>query len=489
MSKLDIITSLTFDDVLLLPAFSEILPKEASLKTKLTKNISLNIPLLSAAMDTVTESKMAITMAQEGGIGIIHKNMSEEKQAAEVKKVKKYESGIIKHPITITADATVKEAMKLRKQENISALPVIDANNIIKGLATSRDLRFVNDLDTKIFQVMTPKEKLITAEPGVSPQEVIHLLARHKIERLLIVDKQDKLQGMITLKDIQKSKNFPNASKDSNGSLLVGAAIGVSKNGLKRAEYLIKAGVDVLVVDTAHGHSKYVLETVQWLKQNHPKVDIIAGNIATKEAALDLLKVGVDGIKVGIGPGSICTTRIVAGVGVPQISAINNVYKALENTGVALIADGGINFSGDIAKAIAAGASSVMIGSMFAGTNEAPGEIEYYNGRAYKPYRGMGSLGAMGQIDGSSDRYFQEDSQKEKLVPEGVEGRVPFKGKVSLIVHQLIGGLRSSMGYTGNATIEAMHKNAKFTRITGAGMKESHVHGVTITKESPNYSI
>jgi len=477
--------ALTFDDVLLVPAHSTVLPKDVDLRTKLTKDITLNIPLVSAAMDTVTEARLAIALAQEGGIGIIHKNMTIEAQAEQVAKVKRFESGIINDPITVSPSATIREVMEITRTNNISGLPVVDGENLV-GIVTSRDLRFVTRKDEPVTAVMTPKERLVTVKEGASKEDVQAQLHKHRIERVLVINGDFKLRGMITVKDIQKSRDYPNACKDEAERLRAGAAVGVGAGTDERVEALVNAGVDVLVVDTAHGHSQGVLDRVAWVKKHFPEVQVIGGNIATASAALDLVKAGADGVKVGIGPGSICTTRIVAGVGVPQISAINNVMKALEGTGVPLIADGGIRFSGDFAKAIVAGAHSVMIGGMFAGTEEAPGEVELYKGRSYKSYRGMGSLGAMQQ--GSSDRYFQDnEGNADKLVPEGIEGRVPYKGSIITILHQMIGGLRSSMGYVGASEIETMRTKPEFVRVTNAGMQESHVHDVTITKEAPNY--
>ncbi|BCR23590.1 IMP dehydrogenase [Aquipseudomonas alcaligenes] len=481
--------ALTFDDVLLIPGYSEVLPKDVSLKTRLTRGIELNIPLLSAAMDTVTEARLAIAMAQEGGIGIIHKNMTIEQQAAEVRKVKRYESGVVKDPITIEADASVGDLFDLTRQHNISGVPVLHHGDLV-GIVTSRDVRFESRLDAKVREVMTPKERLVTVKEGEDKDAVRKLLHKHRIERVLIVDDQYRLKGMMTVTDIEKAKAYPLASKDDQGRLRVGAAVGTGADTGDRVAALVAAGVDVIIVDTAHGHSKGVIDRVRWVKQNFPDVQVIGGNIATGEAAKALAEAGADGVKVGIGPGSICTTRIVAGVGVPQISAVANVAAALAGTGVPLIADGGIRFSGDLAKAIAAGASAVMIGSMLAGTEEAPGEVELFQGRSYKAYRGMGSLGAMAQAQGSSDRYFQDSAAgAEKLVPEGIEGRVPYKGAMGAIVHQLMGGLRASMGYTGSASIEEMRTKPQFVRITGAGMAESHVHDVQITKEAPNYRV
>jgi IMP dehydrogenase len=481
--------ALTFDDVLLIPGYSEVLPKDVSLKTRLTRGIELNIPLLSAAMDTVTEARLAIAMAQEGGIGIIHKNMTIEQQALEVRKVKKFEAGVVKDPITIEADATVRDLFELTRQNNISGVPVLCDGDLV-GIVTSRDVRFENRLEAKVREVMTPKERLVTVKEGADKETVRDLLHKHRIEKVLIVDDAFRLKGMMTVKDIEKAKAYPLASKDDQGRLRVGAAVGTGADTGDRVAALAAAGVDVIIVDTAHGHSKGVIDRVRWVKQNFPDVQVIGGNIATGDAAKALAEAGADAVKVGIGPGSICTTRIVAGVGVPQISAVANVAAALAGTGIPLIADGGIRFSGDLSKAIVAGASAVMIGSMLAGTEEAPGEVELFQGRSYKAYRGMGSLGAMSQAQGSSDRYFQDSAAgAEKLVPEGIEGRVPYKGAMAAIVHQLMGGLRASMGYTGCATIEEMRTRPEFVRITGAGMAESHVHDVQITKEAPNYRV
>jgi IMP dehydrogenase len=476
----------TFDDVLLVPAHSQVMPKEVQLKTRLTREIELNIPLISAAMDTVTEARLAIAMAQEGGIGIIHKNMTIDQHAAEVRKVKRFESGIVKDPITVSSKATVREVLELTRTQKISGVPVVDGDDLV-GIVTNRDLRFENQLDAPITSVMTPKDRLVTVQEGAERDEVLSLLHKHRIERILIVNNAFQLRGLITVKDIQKATEKPFACKDSAGSLRVGAAVGVGAGTDERIEALVAAGVDVIVVDTAHGHSQGVLDRVSWVKKNFPDLEVIGGNIATGAAALALVEAGASAVKVGIGPGSICTTRIVAGVGVPQITAINNVALALEGSGVPLIADGGIRFSGDLSKAIVAGASSVMLGSMFAGTEQAPGEVELFQGRSYKSYRGMGSLGAMASQQGSSDRYFQEGSEADKLVPEGIEGRVPYKGPLQTVIHQLMGGLRSSMGYTGCATIEEMRTKPEFVRVTSAGMAESHVHDVQITKEAPNY--
>lgn len=480
--------ALTFDDVLLLPAYSEVLPKDVSLKTRLTRGITLNIPLVSAAMDTVTESRMAIAIAQEGGIGILHKNMDIASQVAEVRRVKKYEAGMVKDPITVGPDTTVGALIELTRANRISGVPVVVGNDLV-GIVTGRDVRFETRLDQPVSNIMTPKERLVTVKEGESHQRIKELLHQHRIEKVLVVDDAFHLKGLITVNDFRKSELYPNACKDDQGSLRVGAAVGTGAETEARAEALIDAGVDVLVVDTAHGHSRGVIERVRWIKKNYPNMQVIGGNIATGDAAMALLDAGADAVKVGIGPGSICTTRIVAGIGVPQISAIDLVARAIKNQ-IPLIADGGIRFSGDMAKAIAAGAHVIMVGSMLAGTEEAPGEVELFQGRYYKAYRGMGSLGAMGGNTGSADRYFQDAAAGvEKLVPEGIEGRVPYKGPMSGIVHQMMGGLRSSMGYTGSADIEAMRTNPKFVRITSAGMKESHVHDVTITKESPNYRI
>ena len=480
--------ALTFDDVLLVPAHSTVLPTEVGLATRLTREISLNIPLISAAMDTVTEARLAIAMAQEGGIGIVHKNMTVEQQAREVLRVKKFESGVIKEPITVASNATIRDVLELTREANISGVPVVDGTDLV-GIVTSRDLRFETRLDAPVSDIMTPRDKLVTVREGASREEAVALLHKHRIEKILVVNDAFELRGMITVKDIQKATEKPTACKDEHGRLRVGAAVGTGMDD-ERVAGLVEAGVDVIIVDTAHGHSQGVIDKVRWVKQTYPDVQVIGGNIATAGAAEALRDAGADAVKVGIGPGSICTTRIVAGIGVPQITAVANVANALKGSGVPLIADGGIRYSGDIAKAIAAGAYSVMIGSLLAGTEEAPGEVELYQGRSYKAYRGMGSLGAMAQKDGSSDRYFQDSSQgAEKLVPEGIEGRVPYKGTMLNIVHQLLGGLRSSMGYTGCANIEEMRTKPEFVRITGAGMRESHVHDVTITKEAPNYRI
>jgi len=480
--------ALTFDDVLLLPAYSNVLPRDVSLATQLTRDITINIPLLSAAMDTVTEGRLAIAMAQEGGLGILHKNMTIEQQAEEVRKVKKFESGVVRDPITVNPSTTIGEVVELTRSHNISGVPVVDGEDLV-GIVTSRDLRFETHYDNPVSEIMTKKDKLVTVKEDASREEVLNLLHSNRIEKVLVVDDNFHLTGMITVKDIQKQTDNPHASKDAQERLRVGAAVGIGAESEARIEALANAGVDVIVVDTAHGHSQGVLDQVKWVKQHFPQIQVIGGNIATAEAALALVEAGADAVKVGIGPGSICTTRIVAGVGVPQISAISNVAAALEGTGVPLIADGGIRFSGDIAKAIVAGAHTVMIGGMFAGTEEAPGEVELYQGRAYKSYRGMGSMGAMAQKQGSSDRYFQESSEADKLVPEGIEGRVPFKGNLGAVIHQLLGGIRASMGYTGSATIQEMRTKPEFVKVTSAGMSESHVHDVTIIKEAPNYRV
>lgn len=477
--------ALTFDDVLLVPAYSNVLPAQTSLRTKLTRNITLNIPLLSAAMDTVTESRLAIAMAQEGGIGIIHKNLRPADQAREVARVKRFEAGVLRDPITIPPTMKIREVLALSQQHGISGFPVVEGSQVV-GIITNRDLRFEEDLDAEARAKMTPRDKLVTVKEDADTAEAKRLMNKHRLERVLVVNDNFELRGLITVKDIQKSHEHPLASKDSQGKLLVGAATGVGPRDEERIELLVAAGVDVLVVDTAHGHSQGILDRVKWIKERFPHVDVIGGNIATAGAALALVEAGADAVKVGIGPGSICTTRIVAGVGVPQITAISNVAKALEGTGVPCIADGGIRFSGDISKALAAGAHTVMMGSMFAGTEEAPGEVILYQGRSYKSYRGMGSLGAM--ADGSADRYFQEASAKaDKFVPEGIEGRVAYKGSVLAIIFQLIGGVRQSMGYCGCATIDDLREKAEFVEITSAGMRESHVHDVQITKEAPNY--
>ncbi|MHB1655050.1 MAG: IMP dehydrogenase [Burkholderiales bacterium] len=480
--------ALTFDDVLLVPAHSEVLPRDVSLQTRLTREITLNIPLLSAAMDTVTEAPMAIALAQEGGIGIVHKNMSIEQQAAEVSRVKRFESGVVKEPVTVTPDMTVRDVQATMRKHKISGLPVVDGGGKVVGIVTNRDLRFETNLDQPVSRVMTPRERLVTVMEGATRSEVLSLLHKHRLERLLVVNDAFELRGLVTVKDIQKSSEHPNACKDSQGRLRVGAALGVGEGTEDRVAALAHAGVDVVVIDTAHGHSKGVLDRVRWVKTNFPHLQIIGGNIATASAALALADHGADAVKVGIGPGSICTTRIIAGVGVPQITAIQNVALALAGRGIPLIADGGVRYSGDIAKAIAAGANTVMLGGLFAGTEEAPGEIELFQGRSYKSYRGMGSLGAMQK--GSSDRYFQDnESNTDKFVPEGIEGRVPYKGSVLAVIHQLMGGLRASMGYLGCMTITDMQARAEFVEITAAGSRESHVHDVQITKEAPNYRL
>ncbi|MCK9382508.1 MAG: IMP dehydrogenase [Sulfuritalea sp.] len=479
--------ALTFDDVLLVPAHSAILPRDVSLATRLTRKIQLNLPLLSAAMDTVTEARLAIALAQEGGIGIVHKNLTPQAQAAEVAKVKRFESGVLRDPITVPPTMTVREVLALTRSYRISGLPVVD-NGVVVGIVTNRDTRFETNLDQAVRAIMTPRERLITVMEGSSPEEAKALMHKHRLERVLVIDADFRLRGLVTVKDILKSSEHPFACKDEQGHLRVGAAIGVGEGTEARAELLAEAGVDVIVVDTAHGHSEGVLKRVQWVKKNFPQVEVIGGNIATANAAKALVDHGADGVKVGIGPGSICTTRIVAGVGVPQITAVEMVANAMAASGIPLIADGGIRFSGDISKAIAAGANSVMLGGLFAGTEEAPGETVLYQGRSYKAYRGMGSLGAM--KDGAADRYFQDsDANVEKLVPEGIEGRVPYKGPVIAVIHQLMGGLRSSMGYVGCATIDEMRAKAEFVEITSAGIRESHVHDVQITKEAPNYHI
>ncbi|GGX00183.1 MULTISPECIES: IMP dehydrogenase [Undibacterium] len=477
--------ALTFDDVLLVPAYSNILPKDTSLATNLTRNIKLNIPLVSAAMDTVTEARLAIAMAQEGGIGIIHKNLTPKEQAREVAKVKRFESGVLRDPITVAPTTTIREVIAMSQQHGISGFPVVEGKTVV-GIITNRDLRFEQELDAEVRAKMTPREKLVYVTEGADLSEAKRLMNKHRLERVLVVDGAFELRGLITVKDIQKSTEHPFASKDSLGKLRVGAAVGVGADNDERIDLLAKAGVDVIVVDTAHGHSKGVLDRVRWVKTNYPHIEVIGGNIATAAAALALVEHGADAVKVGIGPGSICTTRIVAGVGVPQITAIANVAEALRGTGVPCIADGGIRFSGDVSKALAAGASTVMMGSMFAGTEEAPGEVILFQGRSYKSYRGMGSLGAM--ADGSADRYFQDSANNaDKLVPEGIEGRVPYKGSVLAILYQMVGGVRSSMGYCGCASIQDLHDKAEFVEITSAGMRESHVHDVQITKEAPNY--
>lgn len=481
--------ALTFDDVLLVPAYSDVLPRDVSLKTRLTRDITLNIPLISAAMDTVTEARLAIGMAQEGGIGILHKNLTIEEQARQVRLVKKYESGVVRDPITIAPDATIRDLIELTTTHRISGVPVVQGDDLV-GIVTSRDLRFETRFDSPVSSIMTPKEKLVTAREGTTPDEIRGLLHKHRIEKVLLVDDHFHLRGIVTNTDIRKAEAYPSACKDGLGRLRVGAAVGTGAGNEDRIDALIEAGVDVLVVDTAHGHSRGVLDRVSWIKKNYPNMQVIGGNIATADAARALVDAGADGVKVGIGPGSICTTRIVAGIGVPQISAVANVAAAVADSGVGVIADGGVRFSGDVAKAIAAGAHCVMVGSLLAGTEEAPGEVELFQGRYYKAYRGMGSLGAMAQTTGSSDRYFQDASQGvEKLVPEGIEGRVAYKGPISAIILQLIGGVRASMGYTGCHDIDTMRTKPVFVKITAAGIKESHVHDVTITKEAPNYRV
>ena len=477
--------ALTFDDVLLVPAHSTVLPNTANLSTKLTKEINLNIPMLSAAMDTVTETKLAISLAQEGGIGFIHKNMTIERQADRVRKVKKFESGIVSEPVTVSPDLTLAALAEMVKKNGFAGYPVVDAENNLIGIITGRDTRFVKDLSKTVSQVMTKKEDLVTVKEGASREEILELMHQHRVEKVLVVNNSFKLKGMITVKDFQKAEQKPNACKDELGRLRVGAAVGAGPGNEERIDALVKAGVDVLLIDSSHGHSEGVLQRVRETRAKYPNLPIVAGNVATAEGAIALADAGASAVKVGIGPGSICTTRIVTGVGVPQITAIADAAAALKDRGIPVIADGGIRFSGDIAKAIAAGASCVMVGSMFAGTEEAPGEIELYQGRAFKSYRGMGSLGAMAK--GSSDRYFQSDNAADKLVPEGIEGRIPYKGYLKEIIHQQMGGLRSCMGLTGCATIEELRTKAEFVRISGAGIKESHVHDVTITKEAPNY--
>lgn len=480
--------ALTFDDVLLVPAYSQVLPRDTSLATRLSRNITLNLPLVSAAMDTVTEARLAIAIAQEGGIGIVHKNMTPRQQAAEVARVKRYESGVLRDPITVSPDMAVRQVMELSRQHGVSGFPVLLGATVV-GIVTNRDLRFETRMDVPVREIMTPREKLVTVPEGASLDEGKALMHRHKLERVLVVNDRFELRGLMTVKDITKQTSFPNAARDAQGKLRVGAAVGVGEGTEERVDALVKAGVDVLVVDTAHGHSAGVIERVRWVKKHYPGVDVIGGNIATGAAALALAEAGADAVKVGIGPGSICTTRIVAGVGVPQIMAIDSVATALKGSGVPLIADGGIRYSGDIAKAIAAGACTVMMGGMFAGTEEAPGEVVLFQGRSYKSYRGMGSIGAMQQ--GSADRYFQDtggnNPNADKLVPEGIEGRVPYKGSLVGIIYQMAGGLRASMGYCGCATIEEMRERAEFVEITAAGIRESHVHDVQITKEAPNY--
>ena len=478
--------ALTFDDVLLVPAYSQVLPREVSLIAQLTRNISLNIPIISAAMDTVTEARLAIALAQEGGIGIIHKNMSAEAQALQVRAVKKYESGVIKDPITVTPDTSIREVLELTRANDISGVPVVEGEQLV-GIVTSRDLRFETHFEDPVKNIMTPKDRLVTVQEDADSQKIKKLLHKHRIEKVLVVNDQFQLRGLVTVKDIQKAHEFPNACKDNDEQLRVGAAVGVGDGARERVAALIDAIADVIVVDTAHGHSQGVLDMVRWVKTEYPDAQVIGGNVATAEGAKALVAAGADGVKVGIGPGSICTTRVVTGVGMPQISAVANVAKGLAGTDVPFISDGGIRYSGDIAKAIVAGTYSVMIGGLFAGTEEAPGEVELYQGRSYKTYRGMGSLGAMSLQHGSSDRYFQENDEIEKLVPEGVEGRVPYKGNLDAIIHQLLGGVRAAMGYTGCQTLDEMRTKPSFVQLTNAGMRESHVHDVTITKEPPNY--
>ena len=479
--------ALTFDDVLLVPAYSTVLPRDVQLTTKLSRNIALNIPLVSAAMDTVTEASLAIALAQEGGIGIVHKNMTPAKQAAEVLKVKRHEAGVVRDPITITQDMTVRDAIELQRSNRISGLPVVEGKRVV-GIVTNRDLRFETRLDAPIRDIMTPRKRLVTVREGASLDEAKALMHEHRLERVLVINGNDELRGLVTVKDITKATEHPSAAKDNLGKLRVGGAISTGPDSDERAERMVKAGVDVLVVDTAHGHHQGVLDRVKWVKKNFPNVDVVGGNVATAEAAHALVDAGADGVKVGIGPGSICTTRIVAGVGVPQITAVSNVAQALAGTGVPLIADGGIRYSGDVSKALAAGAYAVMMGGMFAGTEEAPGEVILYQGRSYKSYRGMGSIGAM--TEGSAERYFQDnDANVDKYVPEGIEGMVPYKGSVLAIIFQMTGGLRSSMGYCGCASIDEMRTRAHFVEITTAGMRESHVHDVRITKEAPNYRL
>jgi|TARA_B110000971_G_C20026656_1_gene509229 IMP dehydrogenase len=481
--------ALTFDDVLLLPAYSDILPSQVALQSRVSKNISLNIPLISSAMDTVTEARLAIAIAQEGGIGIVHKNMTVEEQAKEVRAVKKYESGIIRDAVTIDPSATLDSLRALTRERGVSGVPVVEGNKLV-GIITSRDLRFERRTDALVSEIMTPKARLVTAPEGTDFQEITHLLHEHRIEKVLLVNDDFELTGMVTVKDIAKAQAFPMACKDELGQLRVGASVGTSADTDERVAALVEAGVDLVVVDTAHGHTQGVLDRVKWIKTHYPNLDVIGGNVATYDGAKALIEAGVDGIKVGIGPGSICTTRIVAGVGVPQITAIAGAAQAAAEADIPVIADGGIRYSGDIAKAIVAGASVVMVGSLLAGTDESPGEVELYQGRTYKSYRGMGSLGAMAQVHGSSDRYFQEvEGDGRKLVPEGVEGRVAYKGPLSPIVHQLMGGLRASMGYTGSTDIETMRSKPEFVRVSGASMIESHVHDVSITKEAPNYPL
>jgi IMP dehydrogenase len=477
--------ALTFDDVLLLPRYSDFIPNEASTQTKLTKNINIKVPLISAAMDTVTESRMAIALAEVGGIGIIHKNNSIDEQVLEVKTVKKYESGVVRDPLTIESDKSIGELIQLTTELNISGMPVVD-NGELKGIVTSRDFRYADNMDAQVSSIMTPHDQLITVEEGTPQEMVKKLMHENRIEKVLVIDQSGALGGLVTMKDIEKSAEHPDATKDNSGSLMVGAALGTSPDTLERAKALYEAGVDLFVIDSAHGHSKNVIETIKIIKKEFPSIDVIGGNVATPEGAIELVKAGADAVKVGMGPGSICTTRIIAGIGVPQISAILDIKEALKKMDVGIIADGGIRFSGDIAKAIAAGADSVMLGGLFAGTEEAPGKVELYQGRSFKTYRGMGSIGAMTERQ-DANRYMQEDTDAEKLVPEGIEGRVPYKGLVINVINQLIGGLRQSMGYIGCKTIDEVHQNSEFVEITNAGMTESHVHDVMITKEAPNY--
>lgn len=478
--------ALTFDDVLLLPAHSSVLPHEADLRTRITADIELNIPLVSAAMDTVTEAKMAIGLAQEGGIGFIHKNMTIDEQAMQVRIAKNFESGVVAHPITVGPDTTIRELKEITAENRISGVPVVEGKNLI-GIVTSRDVRFETHLDRPVSLVMTPKERLITVKEGADSEEVLALMHQHRIEKVLVIDDEFHLRGLITVKDIQKAEDKPMATKDEHGQLRVGAAVGTGPDTEERVNALVNAGVDVILVDTSHGHSKGVLDRIRWVKDQYPYIQVVGGNVATAEGALAIKEAGADGVKVGIGPGSICTTRIVTGVGVPQISAVSNAMQALRGTGIPVIADGGVRYSGDLAKAIVAGANSVMVGSMLAGTDEAPGEVELYQGRSYKSYRGMGSIGAMSQKTGSSDRYFQTSNAIDKLVPEGIEGRVPYKGSLLAIVHQMMGGLRASMGLTGCKDIQEFRTKPEFIRVSAAGMSESHVHDVSITKEAPNY--
>ncbi len=483
--------ALTFDDVLLVPGYSDVMPHQASLATQFSRNIKLNIPLVSAAMDTVTEGSLAIAMAQEGGIGVIHKSMSIEDQAREVRKVKKYESGVVRDPITISPNATIRELIELTDANSISGVPVVEGSEL-KGIVTARDVRFERNLDARVESIMTGEDKLVTVQEGTDPEHIMSLLHTHRIEKVLVVDDNGQLVGLVTVKDITKAQSHPMACKDSQGRLRVAAAVGTGAGTDERVEALVKAGVDAIVVDTAHGHTGHefgVVTRVAWIKEHFPEVDVIGGNVATAEAAIDLMKAGADGVKVGIGPGSICTTRVVAGVGVPQITAVSNVAAALKDYNIPVIADGGVRFSGDLAKAIVAGAYCVMAGGLFAGTDESPGDVELFQGRAYKSYRGMGSMGAMGSTKGSSDRYFQSGNGTEKLVPEGIEGRVAVKGPLANVVHQLMGGVRAAMGYTGCATMEEMRTRPQFVRISNAGMRESHVHDVQITREAPNYRV